>query len=46
MSILFIIGFFRNPYFVPVKDRKLEYDKNFNVTNKDNKLFIEQDLKI
>lgn len=37
---------FRNPYFVPVNQRQLKYDKNFNVIKNNGKLFIEQDLKI
>ena len=32
---------FRNPYFTPVVDRKLQYDRNFNVIKKDGKHFIE-----
>mmetsp|Transcript_33334 Transcript_33334/g.34640 ORF Transcript_33334/g.34640 Transcript_33334/m.34640 type:complete len:83 (+) Transcript_33334:44-292(+) len=34
-------SFFRNPYFVPLSERKLTYDKNFKVVKKDNKQLIE-----
>jgi hypothetical protein len=33
-----------NPYFLPKGERKLSYDKFFNVARPDGKLLIEKDL--